>query len=138
MMKTNIIGLISGVLFGLGLAMSAMINPVVVIGFLDIFGNWNPALMFVMIGGLIITIPTTYLILSRRQQSFFGHDFDLPISQIIDKKLIVGTSIFGIGWGLVGLCPGAAIASLALGLKEPLIFVGAMYIGFLIADRIKI
>jgi uncharacterized protein len=137
-MKTTIVGLISGILFGLGLAVSEMINPLVVIGFLDIFGDWNPALMFVMIGGLAVTIPLTYLILNRCKQPLFGNDFDLPLSQVIDKKLVIGSCIFGIGWGLSGLCPGPAMASLALGLKEPLIYVGAMFIGFLIADKIKI
>jgi uncharacterized protein len=137
-MKTTLVGLVTGILFGLGLAMSEMINPVVVIGFLDIFGDWNPALMFVMIGGLAITIPGTYLILKRCKQPVFGKDFDLPLSQVIDRKLIIGSGLFGIGWGLVGLCPGPALASLALGLKEPLIYVGAMYIGFLIADKIKL
>lgn len=120
--------LTAGILFGLGLSLSQMINPTVVIGFLDITGNWNPALMFVMVGALLVTTIGFRFVL-KRNKPMFDSQFHLPIKNHIDKPLIIGAVIFGIGWGLSGYCPGPAVAGLALGQLETLYFVLAMIIG---------
>ncbi|WP_286271190.1 YeeE/YedE family protein [Thalassotalea hakodatensis] len=124
----NVIAIISGILFGLGLAMSEMINPTVVIAFLDVAGDWNPALMFVMFGALLVT--TVGFTLSLKKQSpLCASQFYLPTNSAIDKPLIIGASLFGIGWGMAGYCPGPAIAGLAYGQQETIYFVIAMLVG---------
>lgn len=124
-MKTNIAALISGVIFGLGLCVSQMINPQVIIDFVDITGNWDPSLAFVMIGALCVTFVTFRLIL-KRQKPVCCDDFSLPTSNLVDKRLIIGAVLFGIGWGLAGICPGPAAAALAFGLQKSFIFFAAM------------
>lgn len=103
--------LISGLLFGLGLAISNMVNPQRVLAFLDIFGTWDPTLAFVMGGALLITIPGSYFVL-KREKPLFAQTFNLPTKENIDLSLIFGAIVFGLGWGLAGLCPGPAIAAL--------------------------
>lgn len=120
--------LVAGVLFGIGLSLSQMINPTVVIGFLDITGNWNPALMFVMVGALLVTTVGFRLVL-KKSKPLFDSQFHIPSKKQIDKQLIVGAAIFGVGWGLSGYCPGPAVAGLALGQIETLYFVIAMIVG---------
>ncbi|MDO6428177.1 YeeE/YedE family protein [Thalassotalea sp. 1_MG-2023] len=124
----NVVAIISGILFGLGLAMSEMINPTVVIAFLDVAGDWNPALMFVMLGALLVTTIGFALSL-RRKSPLCASKFYLPINTAIDKPLIIGASLFGIGWGMAGYCPGPAIAGLAYGQQETIYFVIAMLLG---------
>ena len=102
---------LSGLLFGLGLTVSAMVNPAKVVGFLDLFGNWDPSLALVMAGGLAVTIPAFQLIL-KRDRPLLESRFFLPTSQDIDHRLIGGAILFGVGWGLAGLCPGPALTSL--------------------------
>jgi len=133
----NILALISGSIFGLGLTISSMTNPDKVLGFLDLFNNWDPSLAFVMGGAIIVTSPMLF-ILSNNKNFIFSKEIHLPTNNDIDKKLVIGSLIFGAGWGLVGLCPGPAISSLALIEMPSIIFVIFMFIGFYCSKFIKI
>ena len=124
----NVSALICGVLFGLGLAISEMVNPAKVLGFLDVTGKWDPSLILVMAAGLVVTLLTFRPILNQ-SRSLLDHQFHLPSRTNIDRQLLTGAAIFGIGWGLVGYCPGPAIASLAYGQMESVIFIAAMVAG---------
>ena len=133
----NISALICGFLFGLGLAISEMVNPAKVLGFLDVTGNWDPSLIFVMAAGLAVTLITFRFIL-KQPRPLFESQFHLPSqSKTIDRQLITGAAIFGIGWGLVGYCPGPAIASLAYGQTETVIFLVAMMAGLYVNRRFR-
>lgn len=123
-----------GIFFGLGLAVSEMINPARVIGFLDVAGRWDPTLMFVMGGALAVTLPGYTLIL-RRRRPLLDREFFLPTKSDIDRPLILGAALFGIGWGLGGFCPGPALASLASGSPAVFLFVLAMIAGQWLASR---
>ena len=129
----NLSSLIAGIIFGLGLAISGMINPAKVIGFLDITGAWDPSLAFVMGGGVAVTLLANRYIL-KRPSPILAASFRMPAPGDIDGRLIGGSALFGVGWGLVGLCPGPAIASLAYGQNETLLFVIAALAGVVIAD----
>jgi len=131
----SIIYLTAGILFGLGLAISGMTDPKIVIGFLDIFGNWNLSLIFVMVSGIFIT-SIGYHYIFKNSHPFFEKQFFLPKNQDIDKPLIFGAILFGLGWGLYGFCPGPALASLASLNPQTFVFVGAMAFGMLIADKL--
>jgi uncharacterized protein len=120
--------LLSGLLFGAGLAVSGMIDPARVQGFLDLFGNWDPTLAFVM-GGAIVPMAIAWQIKARMQSPLVADDFDLPGTQQIDRKLATGAVLFGMGWGISGLCPGPALADLAIAPIPALIFVAAMVAG---------
>jgi uncharacterized membrane protein YedE/YeeE len=120
--------LLSGGLFGVGLAVSGMINPAKVIGFLDLAGNWDPTLAFVMGGAVLITMPAFRFIL-RWQRPLLGRTFDLPEKKEIDGRLIGGAVVFGVGWGLSGFCPGPAVAALVSGIAPVVAFVAAMLVG---------
>lgn len=120
--------LLAGIIFGLGLAVSNMINPAKVLAFLDVAGRWDPSLALVMAGALAVAMPGFGMAL-RRPQPLIAGRFELPSAKNIDARLLAGAAIFGIGWGLVGFCPGPAIASLAFGLKESFVFVAAMFVG---------
>lgn len=133
----NILALISGSIFGLGLTISSMTNPDKVLGFLDLFNNWDPSLAFVMGGAIIITAPMLF-VLTKNKNLILSKEIHLPTNKEIDKKLIIGSLIFGLGWGLVGLCPGPAISSLALIEVPSIIFVIFMFIGFYCSKFIKI
>lgn len=124
----TLIGLVVGLLFGAGLALSGMTDTQKVIGFLDLFGAWDITLIFVMGGGLLVTVPV-YQSLKGKSRPLFDSQFHLPGTSLIDKRLIVGAVLFGIGWGLYGYCPGPAISSLAYGFEQSYIFVGAMILG---------
>ena len=123
-----------GIIFGLGLAISEMINPARVIGFLDIAGRWDPTLMFVMGGALAFTLPAFGFIL-RRARPLLDGEFFLPTKRDIDRPLILGATLFGIGWGLGGFCPGPALAGLASGAPGVMLFVVAMVAGQWFAGR---
>tara|TARA_B100001142_G_C14077186_1_gene555946 strand:- start:299 stop:706 length:408 start_codon:yes stop_codon:yes gene_type:complete len=133
----NILALFSGSIFGLGLTISSMTNPDKVLGFLDLFNNWDPSLAFVMGGAIIITAPMLF-VLTKNKNLILSKEIHLPTNKEIDKKLIIGSLIFGAGWGLVGLCPGPAISSLALLEVPSIIFVIFMFIGFYCSKFIKI
>src|SRR5210317_5507 len=109
----RIASLVSGIVFGLGLTISEMINPAKVLGFLDLFGNWDPSLMFVMIGALVVSSPMFHLI-KKREKPIFAERFNYSNNKVIDNKLVIGSALFGAGWGLGGLCPGPAISSIVL------------------------
>lgn len=120
--------LLSGVLFGLGVTISGMVNPAKIIGFLDITGNWDPSLLLVMAGGLAVTLPCFRTIL-KRQQPLFESKFYLPTRSDIDARLILGAALFGIGWGIAGLCPGPALAAMVTLNGSVIIFVISMIAG---------
>jgi uncharacterized membrane protein YedE/YeeE len=123
--------LVAGGLFGIGLAVSGMTDPARVIGFLDIFGAWDPALLFVMVGA--VSVYAVGMLILRR---FKSRSLKLPpaSSSPIDRRLIIGAAIFGVGWGLGGFCPGPALANLGALRIEALVFVPAMTIGMLLAQ----
>ena len=119
---------LAGLVFGLGLIISGMADPSKVIGFLDLAGNWDPSLAFVM-GGAIIVASIAYRFARPDAHSWLGAPLRLPTATHIDRRLVLGSMIFGIGWGLAGYCPGPAIASLSRGATQPWIFVLAMLAG---------
>lgn len=123
--------LASGVLFGAGLTVSGMTDPQRVRGFLDVFGQWDPTLGFVM-GGAVLVMAIAWVIQGRMTAPIFGEKFSLPDRRDLDARLITGSILFGVGWGIAGLCPGPAIASLALSPISALPFVGAMLVGMLL------
>ena len=123
-----------GVLFGLGLSISEMTDPARVLGFLDIAGRWDPTLVYVMGGALAVTLPL-FPWIRTRPKSLLGDALQLPSQSGIDARLIIGAAIFGIGWGLAGLCPGPALANLASGSTGIVLFVLAMVVGQRLAIR---
>lgn len=127
--------LIAGALFGSGLVISGMTDPARVIGFLDFFGDWNPALAFVM-GGAVTVFGLGQLILRKRHIRFQAIELPDTSSAPISKRHVIGSAIFGIGWGLSGFCPGPALANLARLQQETLLFVPLMLLGMLIAQRV--
>ena len=126
---SKIVSLICGIIFGIGLTISQMIDPAKVLGFLNILGGWDPSLAFVMIGALIISSPFFHLF-KNNKKPIFVDSFSYSNNKELNKKLIIGSSLFGAGWGLAGLCPGPAIASLALFNTSSIIFVITMFVGF--------
>lgn len=120
--------LLAGMMFGVGLILSGMSDPSKVIGFLDITGNWDPSLAFVL-GGAVAVGLLVFPFAIKRQQSLLGEVMHLPTSTQIDRRLVIGSITFGVGWGLAGYCPGPALASLAYGGFKPLIFFIAMLVG---------
>ena len=125
----KIISLITGIIFGIGLVVSEMVNPAKVLAFLDLFGNWDPSLAFVMIGALVVSSPLFHLI-KNKEKPLLAEKFNYSNNKEINNKLIIGSTLFGAGWGLGGLCPGPAISSLALLNINSIIFVFAMFNGF--------
>jgi uncharacterized membrane protein YedE/YeeE len=127
-MLKNLSALFCGILFGLGLVISQMVNPAKVLGFLDIAGNWDPSLALVMASALI-TLGLAYRLILIRAAPILEQSFFLPGAVGIDARLLIGASLFGIGWGLSGFCPGAAIAAIGYGHIETLLFTLAMCVG---------
>ncbi|WP_114520884.1 YeeE/YedE family protein [Altererythrobacter sp. ZODW24] len=127
-MRNLIAALVTGIVFGAGLALSDMVNPARVLGFLDLFGDWDPTLAFVM-GGALVPSAIAYVITRRMPQPVLHTTFHIPENRVIDRQLLIGGAIFGIGWGLVGYCPGPAIAGLPLAGWQPWLFVAAMLAG---------
>lgn len=127
-MRALVPGLLVGVIFGAGLALSDMVNPARVQAFLDVAGAWDPTLMFVMSAALV---PSAIANLIRRKMTrpLLGDRFFIPEKRTLDRPLLVGAAMFGVGWGLVGFCPGPAVAGLVLGAWQPWLFVGAMLAG---------
>lgn len=128
------VALAAGVIFGFGLSLSGMLDPARVRGFLDITGHFDPSLAFVLAGAVAVASAGT-LISRRLRQPLLDTMFHLPVKQDIDGRLIGGAAIFGVGWGLSGLCPGPAITSLALGLLPSFVFVLTMLAGILVHDH---
>ena len=134
-MNDKLISLFCGVLFGLGLVISGMTNPSKVIGFLSITHNWDASLIFVMFGAILIFAPFFYFN-KNKEFSSIGNQIDLPIKKAIDKRLVIGSSAFGIGWGLVGLCPGPAISALAFFDPIIIVFLASMALGILVNNKL--
>ena len=126
---------LAGLIFGLGLIVSGMVDPAKVLNFLDLAGHWDPSLAFVMGGALVVTA-IGYRLVLRRPRPLLADSFRLPASRRIDARVIVGPAIFGIGWGLAGRCPCPAIASLGIGSPGSLAFVPAMLVGMAAARRV--
>ena len=135
-MLKNIIGLMAGLLFGIGLLISGMTDPTKVQGFLDIFGAWDISLALVMGGGLVVAIIGVQLA-KRQQTSWIGTLIELPSKTTINKKLLIGAMLFGIGWGLVGICPGPGIVLLGTGQWQAYVFIPAMIVGMLICQWLE-
>jgi uncharacterized membrane protein YedE/YeeE len=124
-----IVALLCGMLFGAGLTISQMVNPNKVLNFLDVFGNWDPSLAFVMIGGISVFWLGFFLIVKKRPKPVLAEKFDLPTNSKMDKKLLFGGMLFGLGWGLAGICPGPAIANISGGDGKILGFIVMMLLG---------
>jgi uncharacterized membrane protein YedE/YeeE len=132
--KQLLAALAAGILFGLGLVVSQMVNPAKIVGFLDVTGKWDPTLLFVMGGALAVTIPGFRLILKRPHPLFAG-GFLLPTKRDLDPRLIAGAALFGVGWGLAGFCPGPAVTALVTLALPVFIFFAAMLAGEVACDR---
>ena len=130
-MRNILPGLLVGLLFGAGLALSDMVNPSRVLAFLDVAGRWDPTLAFVM-GGALIPSALAYAVARRMDRPLLEERFHIPAGRELNPKLLAGAALFGVGWGLVGLCPGPAIAGLAFGRWELWLFVAAMLAGMLL------
>lgn len=123
-----VFALASGLVFGIGIAISGMMNPAKVLNFFDVAGTWDPSLAFVMGGAVLVTF-IGYRLVWRRSAPLFGKSFHLPMSKEIDMKLVGGSALFGIGWGIAGFCPGAVIPALGTGRWEVFLFTAAMLAG---------
>ena len=121
-----------GLIFGTGIAVSGMINPAKVLNFFDLAGTWDPSLAFVMAGALAIAIPGYRMVFSRPAPAFESR-FQLPDTRVIDRRLVLGSATFGIGWGIAGFCPGGALPALGTGDPTVFLFLAALIGGLLIA-----
>jgi uncharacterized membrane protein YedE/YeeE len=128
--------LVSGLLFGAGVTISGMVNPMKVLNFMDIFGQWDATLIFVMGAGLAVTL-LGYQIVFKRKAPLFATAFRLPTNKDIDAKLLGGGALFGLGWGLSGFCPGPAVAGVVFGRTESITFVVAMAAGMIVTKQIQ-
>ncbi|WP_116084558.1 DUF6691 family protein [Tropicimonas sp. IMCC34011] len=129
-----VFGFITGLIFGLGLIVSGMADPAKVLNFLDLFGTWDPSLAFVM-GGAMTTAFIGYRLVLRRPSPLLGTEYDIPATSGIDRNLIAGSALFGLGWGIGGFCPGPALTALPLGAPGTLLFVPSMLIGLWLGAR---
>jgi uncharacterized protein len=125
---SNIASLLAGLVFGFGLLISGMANPAKVLGFLDVTGRWDPSLAFVMGGALAVGL-VAFTVARRRALSLLGEPMRLPAAQRIDRRLLAGAALFGVGWGIAGFCPGPAVVALGIGGPKALVFAAAMLVG---------
>ncbi len=130
-MKRLLLALFCGFIFGLGLSLSQMINPEKVIAFLDVTGNWDPSLAFVMAGALAVTL-ISFRRIPLRASPILDTEFKLPVKNQIDRDLIGGAAIFGLGWGMIGYCPGPVVAALGIGLSDAVIVMVSLLLGFFV------
>ncbi|MEJ2762987.1 YeeE/YedE family protein [Photobacterium sp. MCCC 1A19761] len=130
---SRLISLASGLLFGMGMMVSGMVDPANVIGFLDVAGHWDPSLAFVMGGALLVFAPAYWVLIRRRAQPVCRAAFHLSQKKRIDARLVLGSVLFGLGWGIAGICPGPAVTSLSGGRFEMLVFVVSMIFGTLVS-----
>ncbi|MGA0806473.1 MAG: DUF6691 family protein [Pseudohongiellaceae bacterium] len=126
-----VMSLVAGILFGIGLTLSDMINPQRVLGFLDVAGAWDPTLVFVMGGALLVTFPAFHFV-KKFGKPVCALQFQIPTNKVIDRKLVVGAALFGVGWGLVGFCPGPALAALVTLQTDVFIFGASLVAGMLL------
>ncbi|MDX1801914.1 MAG: YeeE/YedE family protein [Marinobacter sp.] len=127
---------VAGLVFGLGLILSGMANPEKVLGFLDLAGNWDPSLALVMAGAIAVGL-VAFRFAGKRTQSILGLDMKLPTNRQLDKRLIIGSLIFGAGWGIAGFCPGPGLVAMGAGEVKALVFVIAMIAGMLVFELIE-
>jgi uncharacterized membrane protein YedE/YeeE len=130
---------LAGLVFGIGLLISGMASPAKVLGFLDIAGKWDPSLVLVMVGAIAVGL-VAFTVARRRAVSLLGYEMKLPRAQHIDRRLVIGSLLFGIGWGVAGLCPGPALVALGTGQPKSLVFVAAMLAGmgvFELLEQVK-
>ncbi|HEY2865040.1 MAG TPA: YeeE/YedE family protein [Casimicrobiaceae bacterium] len=127
---------VAGLVFGLGLILSGMVNPSKVLGFLDLAGLWDPSLALVMVGAIVVG-GIGFAIAARRRETLLGTPMLLPTSRVIDRRLILGSALFGVGWGVAGFCPGPALVALGSGRLKALVFVAAMTAGMLAFEWIE-
>jgi uncharacterized membrane protein YedE/YeeE len=128
--------LLAGLVFGLGLIISGMANPGKVLGFLDLAGNWDPSLAFVMAGAIAVGA-AAFFVARKRTVSLLGAEMKLPVARHIDRRLVVGSTLFGIGWGIAGFCPGPGLVALGMGETKALVFVAAMLAGMLVFELLE-
>ena len=128
--------LLAGLLFGIGLIVSGMANPAKVLGFLDLAGSWDPSLAFVMAGAIGVGV-LAFAVARRRTVSLLGEALKLPTARHIDRRLIGGSVLFGVGWGIAGFCPGPGLVALGMGEVKALVFVGAMLVGMGVFEWIE-
>ena len=128
--------LLAGLVFGVGLIVSGMANPAKVLGFLDLTGAWDPSLALVMAGAIGISF-FAFLFAKKRSRSLMGADMKLPTGRSIDRRLVIGSTLFGIGWGVAGFCPGPGLVALGLGEVKALIFVAAMLAGMALFELLE-
>lgn len=126
-----VMALAAGLVFGIGLIVSGMGNPAKVLGFLDLAGNWDPSLALVMAGAILVSI-IPFQLASRTPRALLGEPMRLPTARDVDRRLVLGALVFGVGWGLAGYCPGPALVSLASGSYKPLVFVVSMIGGMML------
>lgn len=124
----SLFAFVAGAVFGIGLIVSGMANPAKVLGFLDLAGRWDPSLAFVMAGAIAVGA-VAFALARRRQVSLLGLDMKLPTSTRLDRRLVGGSLLFGIGWGIAGFCPGPALVALGMGEPKAALFVAAMLAG---------
>jgi len=122
------VSLVSGLVFGLGLIVSGMVNPAKVIAFLDLAGRWDPSLALVMAGAIAVGVPA-FAVARRRTLALLGAPMKLPAARPIDRRVIIGSAVFGIGWGMAGFCPGPGLVALGMGVPQAIVFVPAMLAG---------
>ena len=134
--QQNAVAAVSGVLFGVGLALGGMTQPRKVLGFLDLFGAWDPSLAFVMLGAISVHF-VAYRVSRGSAAPFFADEFALPTRRNVDAQLVLGSAVFGVGWGLAGYCPGPAIVSLASGSRAVILFVSTLLMGLFAAGKLE-
>jgi len=131
-----LLALVVGLIFGLGLLVSGLANPAKVIGFLDLAGRWDPSLIFVMAGAVAVGA-IAFAVARRRSASWLGAPMRIPDSRDIDRRLVGGSVLFGIGWGMAGFCPGPAVVALGAGEPKALVFVAAMLAGMAVFELLE-
>jgi uncharacterized protein len=133
----HVSALVTGMIFGIGIAISGMANPAKVQNFFDLAGSWDPSLAFVMGGALIVAATGYRLVFGKAARPIYDPDFHVPVSTLIDRQLLGGAAVFGIGWGLAGFCPGGAVPALGLGYGDTLVFLAATIAGMIVARSLR-
>jgi uncharacterized membrane protein YedE/YeeE len=133
---SRLVALLAGLLFGLGLILSGMVNPAKVLGFLDLAGPWDPSLALVMLGAIAVAFPA-FQLARRRERAWLGAPMQLPTKRRLDRRLVLGSLLFGIGWGLAGFCPGPALTLLLSGRAQVLLFVAFLLLGMALFELLE-
>lgn len=134
--RQSLVALVSGLVFGAGLVISGMTRPQKVIGFLDVFGDWDPSLALVM-GGALAVHAVAYRLIKKRRSPLLATEWSVPLRRDIDARLLAGAFVFGLGWGIGGVCPGPGLVSLAGFAPSALVFVAAMLFAMIATDRVE-